>query len=123
MNRSLSPGLSDTMPCINGAISSDTRKVLLVSNLVMHYRVSVYNYFHRRFRESGLEFSVIADRLQEENRKHLEFDFQQLPFDFLKYRKAVLDLKPAVVILFLNMKNSITWPLAHWMKARRIPFA
>lgn len=116
-------GVSDTMSCINGPIRSDTRKVLLISNPVMHYRVSVYNYFHRRFRELGYEFSVIADRLHEDNRGPIEFEFHQLPFDFLKYRKAIIDLKPTVVILFLHLKDRITWPLLHWLKVRRIPFA
>ena len=99
------------------------RKVLLISNLVMHYRVSVYNYFHRRFHESGLEFAVIADRLQKENRRPLEFEFQELPFDFLNYRKAILDAQPSVVILFLHLKDLIIWPLVHWLKMRGIPFA
>lgn len=111
------------MPPINGAIQNRTRRVLLVSNLVMHYRVSVYNYFHRRFRESGYEFSVIADRLQTENQRPLEFEFRELPFNFLNYRKVITDLKPTVVILFLHLKDLITWPLLHWLKARRIPFA
>lgn len=119
----VSSGISNALSCSTGDVRSDIRKVLLVSNLVMHYRVSVYNYFHRRFREAGFEFSVIADRLQAENRCPLEFEFQQLPFNFLNYRKAILDLKPAAVLLFLHMKDSITWPLIHWLKACGIPFA
>lgn len=89
----------------------------------MHYRVSVYNYFHRRFRESGFEFSVIADCLQAQNQRPPEFDLQELPFNFSKYRKAITDAQPAAVILFLRMKELITWPLMHWLKMRRIPFA
>jgi glycosyltransferase involved in cell wall biosynthesis len=108
---------------MSGVIRSDTRKVLLISNPVMHYRVPVYNYFHKRFRESGYEFSVIANRLQEDNRKPIEFGFQQLPFDFLKYRKVITDLNPSAIILFLHMKDRIIWPLLHWFKVRRIPFA
>ena len=41
-----------------------TKKVLLISNTVMHYRVSVYNYFWRQFRRQGWEFSVITNRLE-----------------------------------------------------------
>ena len=97
---------------------------MLISNQVMHYRVSVYkgNYFHRRFRDSGFEFSVIADRLQEQNQRPLEFEFQEVAFDFLKYRKAIIDTKPAAVILFLHMKDVITWPLFHWLEiAEEVP--
>jgi glycosyltransferase involved in cell wall biosynthesis len=107
----------------SGSVHGDTRKVLLISNRVMHYRVPVYNYFHRRFCESGYEFSVLADELSGDNQKPIEFGLQQLPFDFLKYRKVIRDLRPAAVILFLHMKDRIIWPLIHWLKVRRIPFA
>ena len=99
------------------------RKVLLVSNQLMHYRVSVYNYFYRRFRESGFEFSVFADRLQKQNQTKPEFELREMPFDFLRYRKAIAELQPDGVILFLRMKEWITWPLMHWLKFRGIPFA
>ena len=105
------------------SVHGDPRRVLLISNRVMHYRVPLYNYFHKRFYESGYEFSVIADRLGGDNQKPIEFGLQQLPFDFLKYRKVIRDLTPAAVILFLHMKDRIIWPLIHWLKVRRIPFA
>lgn len=105
------------------SVQGETRRVLLISNRVMHYRVPVYNYFHKRFRECGYEFSVIADRLSGDNQKPVEFGLQELPFNFLKYRKVIHDLKPAAVLLFLHMKDGIIWPLIHWLKVRRVPFA
>ena len=113
------PSLHSSSECVQGA----TRKVLLISNRVMHYRVPVYNYFHKRFRDSGYEFSVLTDRLSGDNQKPIEFGLRQLPFDFLKYRTVIRDLKPAAVILFLHIKDRIIWPLIHWLKVRRIPFA
>lgn len=121
--QALQDSITDTLYSGCDSVRGDTRRVLLLSNRVMHYRVPVYNYFHKRFREFGYEFSVIADRLSGDNQKPIEFGLQQLPFDFLKYRKVIRELKPTAVILFLHLKDRITWPLIHWLKVQRIPFA
>ena len=99
------------------------KRILLVSNLVMHYRVSVYNAFHRRFDALGYEFSVLADALQKENKKPLEFEFHELPFSYSKYCRTIKAVSPDAVILFLRLKDLIIWPLIHWLKFQRIPFA
>jgi len=97
------------------------KKVLLISNKVYHYRVANYNYFARRFREEGFEFVVRAPTVQRNNPYPLEFDFQALPFGFLRYKREIERLQPDVVILFLLLKNLMIWPLIHWLKLRRIP--
>jgi len=97
--------------------------VLLVSNTVMHYRVSVYNYFWRRFREDGYDFQVLTNRLQPQNQIKLQFRLDEMPFHFGAYRRAVLERRPAAVILFLHLKDKMFWPLAYWLKWRRIPVA
>jgi glycosyltransferase involved in cell wall biosynthesis len=96
-------------------------KVLLVSNEVMHYRVSVYNYFARRFREIGTDFAVRADKLQKKNPYPLEFDFREIPFRFSLYRKEIRELDPAAVILFLHIKDVILFPLLYWLRLSRRP--
>lgn len=97
------------------------RKVLLVSNKVMHYRVSVYNYFVRRFSEHGWEFMVRSVELQKENPHPIDFDFKEIPFEFALYKKEIERIKPDVVILFLHLKDPITFPLIHWLKWKNIP--
>lgn len=87
----------------------------------MHYRVSVYNYFWRRFLENGWDFSVFADKLQGQNQNPLCFDVKEMPFRFGDYKQEIQKLKPDAVILFLHLKDKILWPLVHWLKLRRIP--
>ncbi len=96
------------------------QRILLISNKVFHYRVSNYNYFARRFREEGWEFCVRANELQKNNPFPLEFDFCEMPFDFVAYRREIERLQPKVVILFLHLKNLIIWPLLHWLKLKGI---
>jgi glycosyltransferase involved in cell wall biosynthesis len=89
----------------------------------MHYRVSVYNYFWRRFREDGYEFEVITNQLQPKNKIAPQFRLDEMPFSFGAYRRVILERQPAAVILFLHLKDKMFWPLVHWLKWKRIPVA
>ena len=89
----------------------------------MHYRVTVYNYFARRFKEHGWEFIIRADQLQKQSTHPLEFDFKEIDFKFAKYKKEIKRINPDVVIVFLHLKDFIIWPLIHWLKLKRIPIA
>jgi glycosyltransferase involved in cell wall biosynthesis len=89
----------------------------------MHYRVSVYNYFWRRFTENGWDFVVLSNELQAQNQNQCRFDLIERPFDFFRYRAEIRRLNPDAVILFLHMKDRILWPLIHWLKFSGIPVA
>jgi glycosyltransferase involved in cell wall biosynthesis len=101
--------------------ASPRRKVLLVSNRVMHYRIPVYNWFARRFAELGWELVVRGDQLQKENLHKPVFDFKELEFGFAGYKAEIQAIDPDVVILFLHLRDRMIWPLVHWLKLRRIP--
>jgi glycosyltransferase involved in cell wall biosynthesis len=102
-------------------MADQRRRILLVSNTVMHYRVSVYNYFHRRFAENGWEWSVLTDEIQPQNRLAPEFTIEALPFSFPAYRRRIKQINPDAVVLFLHLKDRILWPLIHWLKLTGIP--
>lgn len=94
--------------------------VLLICNKVPHYRVSVYNYLHRRFLEQGWEFKVASNAMQKESKLQVKFDFREIEFEFWNYRRLIIDIKPAVVMFHLHLKHRIFWLLIHWLKLKRI---
>ena len=97
------------------------KKILLISNRVMHYRVPVYNYFHERFRDLGWELIVRANELQKQNTHPIDFDFKEIAFDFALYKEEINRLRPDTIIIFLHLKDRIIWPLLFWLKIKRIP--
>jgi len=97
------------------------KTVLLISNKVPHYRVSVYNYLHRRFADHGWEFKVASNAMHKESKLQVKFDFHEIKFKFTEYRRLIHDLKPDAVILHLHLKIPIFWFLIHWLKLKRIP--
>jgi len=102
-------------------MTSEPKRILLVSNRVMHYRVSVYNYFHKRFAEQGWEWRVLTNQIQAENQIESDFPLEKIPFHFKQYRQRIKELKPAAVVIFLHLKDRMLWPLIHWLKLVGIP--
>lgn len=88
----------------------------------MHYRVSVYNYLYKRFKNYKYEFIVRSDKLHTRNMNSILFDFKEIEFKIGKYIREIERIKPNIVILFLHLKEPIYWFLVHWLKYKNIPF-
>lgn len=97
------------------------KRIAIVSNMVMHYRVLVYEYFAERFRADGYELVVLATELQADNPYDIRFDLRVIGRSFGAYRQELRALDPAAVIVFLHLKDVFFWPLVHWLKLMRIP--
>jgi glycosyltransferase involved in cell wall biosynthesis len=97
------------------------KTILLICNKVPHYRVSVYNYLHRRFLEHGWEFKVASNAMQRESKLQVRFDFREAGFRFSKYRHLINEIKPDVVMFHLHLKVRIFWLLIHWLKLKGVP--
>lgn len=96
------------------------KKVLLVSNEVLHYRQKVYNYLHDRFLQDGYEFEVLADKFQNVDYK-LTFKHYEEPFSINAYIRKIRQISPNIVIIFLHLKDKIQFPIIEYCKKKRIP--
>src|SRR5256885_1344493 len=97
------------------------KTVLLISGKVLHYRISVYNYFWRRFQDHGWEFRVLTNCVQPRNQRPIRFQMKEAPFRFRDYARMIDEIKPDAVIMFVHLKEFILWPLIHWLKWKGIP--
>jgi glycosyltransferase involved in cell wall biosynthesis len=96
------------------------KKVLLVSNLVFHYRIRIYNYFHEEFRKSGYDFSVITNKIQK-GIIEPNFRIDIVGPSFISYLNYIRKYKPDYVITFLHLKNFRVFPITYYCKSHDIP--
>lgn len=99
----------------------EMRQLLLISNKILHYRVSVYNYFCEEFQKHQWDLIVRSNELDPQNPYPLKFNYRELGFNFKNYTREINEIKPDVIILFLHLRDYILWPLVHWLKVRKIP--
>lgn len=96
------------------------KKILLISNKVFHYRISVYNAFFDLFKERGYEFHVLSNEYQ-----GVDFDIKFIkhkkPFGVVSYVREINKINPDVVINFLHLKDKLIIPLTYYCKFKHIP--
>ena len=95
------------------------KKILLISNEVLHYRQKVYNYFYDKFFLDGYEFEVLANKYQKAD-YHLKYMHFELPFSIYGYISKIKEEKPDIVILFLHLKDKVMIPIIEYCKSHHI---
>ena len=95
------------------------KRVLLISNKVFQYRVSIYNYLNARLSAIDYELVVLTNEVQMSNSQEAEFDLQISPLSFINIRKAIQECQPKVIILFLHLRDFAIWPSVVWMRLKR----
>jgi len=96
------------------------KKILLISNEVLHYREKIYNNFYGKFFDAGYDFQVASNRFQDVGIE-LRFKHYQIPFSNSKYTKLIDNVAPACVILFLHLRDTIMVPIILHCKMKKIP--
>lgn len=94
------------------------RRILLLSNTIMHYRVKVYNDLAIILRDKGYEFYVASDSVQDEVNP-VQFRYHAMN-SLREWRKAIDDCKPSAVILFLHLKDGILFQVIRYCRKKGI---
>lgn len=98
------------------------KKVLLISNKVMKYRIEIYNYFYEEMKKSDYEFIVLCNSVQNTNSNNeAKFKLIQQNFNFAVYSKLITEIKPDFIILFLHLKDRMIFKLIALSKFKKIP--
>lgn len=96
------------------------KKVLLISNKVLHYRIKVYNAFVERFQKMGYEFHVISNEYQKVDYP-IKFIKHEMPFSVRGYVNAIKEIRPDVCINFLHLKDKLIIPLTLYCRTIGVP--
>jgi glycosyltransferase involved in cell wall biosynthesis len=93
------------------------KRILLFSEISLHYRESLYNEFGRLFNKQGWELSVFWKRKQEQSSS--AFTEISEKYSFRNSRRAVKSIDPDIVILFWNIYTVHSWLLLIWLRLKR----
>jgi glycosyltransferase involved in cell wall biosynthesis len=98
----------------------EQKKILLISNRVMHYRSRIYNKFFDMFKELGYEFHVASNDFQKVDFP-IRYIRHEAAFTTRNYIKLIKEIQPDVCINFLHLKDKLIIPLTFYCRWKKIP--
>lgn len=96
------------------------KKVLLIhtSNTLLHYRVSIYNFFSFEFKKNGFEFFVLSNRLQADNPYEIKFNLK-ITKGVRNFWKEYNKISPEILFTFCSLKDYFVYPIIFSHKKRK----
>ena len=94
--------------------------VLLISENMLHYRISLYNEFYKMFKQYQLRLFVYSNK--KGGNREILFNMICDKYSFQKIRRTIIREDPAYIILFWNIYTVHTWLLVFWLKLTNRPF-
>ena len=86
------------------------KKILLISEIFLHYRVSLYNEFNHLFKTKNIEFHVISNK-KNSSSFDIEFHYYQTKYNYKKIIKLINEINPQYIIVFWHPYSFTTWKL------------
>jgi glycosyltransferase involved in cell wall biosynthesis len=94
--------------------------VLLHQDKILHYRVSIYNYFFKSFKKNNYDFSIISNGIDRHNPHPIGFTHYDIELGTKSILGLLKTIRPDIVIFFVNLKNIYLFPVLFWCKIRKI---
>ncbi len=88
-----------------------TRVVLINQGGIPHYRIAVYGYLSQYLEWDGFGLTVVSSGIEKRMEQNVHFDHRTIPLSFFGISRLLQDLRPDVVILWVNLKNLYLFPV------------
>ena len=96
------------------------KKILLVTEKVMHYRSRIYNHFYDLFQQQGYEFHVLSDEYQSVDCP-IRYRQHRCALKLGEVTRKVSEIQPDVVITFIGLRVGIIFRFLRWCRRRSLP--
>ena len=110
--------MNGAVPGFGGRISVNV--LLLHQEEILHYRVVIYNYLSEFLKGRGIALSVLAETVQDDNPHPIEFRYLHVKPTVVNIVRMVREIRPEVIILFVNLKHLYLFPVLVFAKMNGI---